>query len=105
VGGCGRLHNEELHNFYSSPSIITTIKSRRMRWAGHTTRRGEKWNAYGVLVGKSEGRTLSGRPRHRWEDNIKMDLRYIGWVGMAWIYVGKFLGGCATDGFSKSKLH
>jgi hypothetical protein len=65
---------------YSSPSIIRTIKSRRMRWAGHVARRGEKRNA--ILVGKPEGKGPLGRPRRRWVGNIKMDLREMGWDGM-----------------------
>jgi hypothetical protein len=69
------MYNEELHNLYSSPNIIRTIKSRRMRWAGHVARMGEKRNAYRILVGKSEGRRPLGRPRRRWVDNIKMALR------------------------------
>jgi hypothetical protein len=55
------------------------IKSRRMRWVGHVARIGEKWNAYRILVGKPEGKRPLGRPRHMWMDNIKMDLREIGW--------------------------
>jgi hypothetical protein len=61
------------------------IKSRRMRWAGHVTRMGEKRNAYRILVGKPEGKRPLGRPRRRWVDNIKMDLREIKWDGMDWI--------------------
>jgi hypothetical protein len=79
------LHNEALHNLYSSPSIIRVIKSRRMRWAGHVARMGEKRNAYKVLMGKPEGKRPLGRPRRRWDDNIRMDLREIGWGGMDWI--------------------
>jgi hypothetical protein len=67
------------------PSIIRMIKSRRMRWAGHVARTGEKRNAYRILVGKSEGNRPLGIPRHRWVDNIKMDLRDIGWDHMDWI--------------------
>jgi hypothetical protein len=70
-----KLHNEELHNLYFSPNIISMIKSRRMRWAGHVARMGEKRNAYRILVGKPEGRRPLGRPRRRWVDNIKLDLR------------------------------
>jgi hypothetical protein len=70
---------------YSSPSIIRMMKSRRMRWAGHVARTGEKRNAYRILVGKPEGKTPLGRPRRRWADDIKMDLREIGWDGMDWI--------------------
>jgi hypothetical protein len=64
MGGWRKLHSE-LHNLYSLPSIIRMIKSRRMRWAGNVSRMGEKWTAYRILV---------GRPRHRWVNNIKMDL-------------------------------
>jgi hypothetical protein len=81
VTGCTRkLHNEELHNFYSSKSIISMISSRRMRWAGHVGRIGEKRNTYRILVGKPEGKRPLGRARRGWMDNIKMDLREIGWV-------------------------
>jgi hypothetical protein len=73
------------HNLYCSPSIIRIIKKRRMRWAGYVARMGEKRNAYRILVGKPEGKRPLGRPRHRSEDNIKMDLREIGWGGMDWI--------------------
>jgi hypothetical protein len=76
---------EELHNLYSSPSIIRVVKSRRMRWAGHVARMGEKRNAYRILVGKPEGNRPLGRPRRRWVDNIKMDLREIGWDGVDWV--------------------
>jgi hypothetical protein len=79
TGGWRKLHNEELHNLYSSPSIIIMIKSRRMRWAGHVARTGEKRNAYRILVGTPEGKRPLGRSRRRWVDNIKMDLREIGW--------------------------
>jgi hypothetical protein len=58
-----------------TPSIIRVTKSRRMRWAGHATRMGEKRNAYRILVGKPEGQRPLGRPRRRWVDNIKMDIR------------------------------
>jgi hypothetical protein len=61
------------------------IKSRRMRWAWHVARKGERRNAYSILVEKPEGRRPLGRPRRRWLDNIKMDLREIGWNGMDWI--------------------
>jgi hypothetical protein len=58
------------------------ISSRRMRWAGHVARMGEKWNAYRILVGTPEGKRPLGRPRRRCVDNIKMDLKEIGWDGM-----------------------
>jgi hypothetical protein len=85
TGGWRKLHNEELHNLYSSPSIITMIKSRRMRWTGHVAQMGEKNNAYRILMGMPEGKRPLGTPRRRWVDNIKMDLREIGWDGMDWI--------------------
>jgi hypothetical protein len=69
-----RLHNEKLNDLYLSPNIIRVIKSRRMRWAGHVARIGEGRGAYRILVGRPEGRRPLGRPRHRWEDNIKVDL-------------------------------
>jgi hypothetical protein len=83
--GWGQLHNEELYNFYRSPSIIRIIKSGRMRWAGRAARVGEKRNAYRILVGRPEGKRALGRPIRRWEDNIRMDLREIGWGDMNWI--------------------
>jgi hypothetical protein len=84
TGGWRNLHNEELRNLFSSPSIVRMKKSRRMRWEGHVTRMCEK-NAYRILVGKPEGRRRLGRPRRRWLNNIKMDLREVGWDGMDWI--------------------
>jgi hypothetical protein len=85
TGGWRKLHNEELHNLYSSSSIIGMIKSRRMRWAGHVTRMEGDRNAYRILMGNPEGKRPLGRPKRRWVDNIKMDLREIGWDGMDWI--------------------
>jgi hypothetical protein len=85
TGDWRKLRNEDLHNLYSSPNIIRMIKSRRMRWAGHVARMGEKRNAYRILVGKPKGKRLLRRPRHRWVGNIKMDLREMGWDGMDWI--------------------
>jgi hypothetical protein len=69
-----KLHNEELRDLHSSPSIIRIIKSRRMRWAEHVARMGKKINSYRLLVGKPEGKRPLGRPRRRRVDNIKMDL-------------------------------
>jgi hypothetical protein len=69
----------------SLPSIIRILKSRRMRWAGHIARMGEKRDAYDILVGKPEGNRPLGRPRRRWVDNIKIDLKVMGWDGMDWI--------------------
>jgi hypothetical protein len=86
TGEWGKLHNEELHNLYSYPDIIRQVKSRRMRWAGHVARMGDKRKVYKVLVGKPEGKRPLGRPRRRWEDGIRMDLRETG-LG----------GGCGLD--------
>jgi hypothetical protein len=88
TGGWRKLHNEELHNLHSSPSIIKIIKSRRMRWAGHVAQMGEKRNVYRLLLGKPEGKRPLGRPRRRWMDNIKMDLlergvNVVDWIGLA----------------------
>jgi hypothetical protein len=74
TGEWRRLHNEELNDLYLSPNIIRVIKSRRMRWSGNVARMGEGRGAYRILVGRPEGRRPLGRPRRRWEDNIKMDL-------------------------------
>jgi hypothetical protein len=68
TGGCRKLRNEELHDFYFSPSIFRIIKSRRMKWVGHVAGMGEKWNAYRLLVGYTEGKRPLGRPRRRWVD-------------------------------------
>ncbi|PNF23733.1 hypothetical protein B7P43_G18405, partial [Cryptotermes secundus] len=83
TGGWRKLHNEELHNLYSSPSIIIMIKSRRMRWAEHVARMGETRNAYRLLVGKPEGKRPLGRPRRRWVTILKWILE--GWDGIDWI--------------------
>jgi hypothetical protein len=88
TGGWRMLYNEELHNLNSSPCIIRIIKSRRMRWAGHVARMGEKRNVYRLLLGKPDGKRPLGRPRRRWMDNIKIDLLEIGlsvvdWIGLA----------------------
>ncbi|KAJ4431144.1 hypothetical protein ANN_19739 [Periplaneta americana] len=80
-----KLHNTELHALYSSPDIIRNIKSRRLRWSGHVARRGESRNEYRVLVGRPEGKRPLGRPRRRWEDNIKIKLREVGYDDRDWI--------------------
>jgi hypothetical protein len=89
TGDWRKLHNEELHNLYSSLDIIRMIKSRRMRWGGHVARMGEKRNAYRILVGKPKGKRPLVRPRRRWVDNIKVDLREIERNGMDWIDVAQ----------------
>jgi hypothetical protein len=78
-------HNDELHSLYSSPNIVRVIKSRRMKWAGHVARMGERRCVYGVLVRRPKSNRPLGRLRHRWEENIKMDLRETGIVGANWI--------------------
>ena len=72
-----KLHNEELRDLYSLPNIVLVVKSRRMRWAVHVARMGEGSGVHRVLVGKPEGKRPLGRPRRRWEDNIKMDLQKV----------------------------
>jgi hypothetical protein len=84
-GSWRKLHSDELHDLYSSPNIVRVIKSRRMRWVGYVACMGEGRGAYRVLVGRPESKRPLGRPRCRWEDNIKMDLRDIGIDGANWI--------------------
>jgi hypothetical protein len=83
-----KLHNDELQNLYSSPNIVKVIKS-RMRWVGHVVCMGVGRGVYKVLVGRPGGKRPLGRPRHRWEDNIKMDLREIGISGMNWVQLAQ----------------
>jgi len=79
----------ELNDLYSSPNIVQVIKSRRMRWAGYVASMGERSGAYRVWVWKPEGKRPLGRPRHRWEDNINMDLQEVGvWTGQSWLRIG-----------------
>jgi hypothetical protein len=89
-GSWRKLHNDELCSLYSSPNIVRVIKSRRMRLAGHVARMGEGRGVYRVLVGRPEGKRPLERPRHRWEGNIKMDLREIGMgrTGFNWLRIG-----------------
>jgi hypothetical protein len=84
-GSWRKLHNDELHNTYSSSNIVRVIKSRRMRWVAHVARMGEGRVVYRVLVGRPEGKRPLGRPRRRWEDSIKMNLREIGIDEANWI--------------------
>jgi hypothetical protein len=79
TGGWRKLHNEALHNLYSSLIIIRMIKTGRMRWAGHVARMVAKRNACRILVGKPEGKRSLVRPKRDWVDNIKMDIREIEW--------------------------
>jgi hypothetical protein len=81
-----KLHNEELKDLYSSSSIVWMIKSRKRRWAGHVVHMGvERRGMYRVLVGKPEGKRPLRRPRHKWEDNIKVDVQEVGCGGIDWI--------------------
>jgi len=81
TGEWRKLRNEELRGLYSLPNIVRVVKSRRMRWAGHVARMGEGRGVHRVLVGKPEGKRRLGRPRHRWDNNIKMDLWEVGGGG------------------------
>jgi hypothetical protein len=83
MGGWRKLHNKELHDLYSSPSIITMIKSRRIRLAGHVARMWRKTNTYRLLVEKPEGKRPIRIPRRRWADNVRMGLGEIAWSGVA----------------------
>jgi len=74
-----------MRELYCSPNIVTVIKSRRMRWEGHVVRMGERTGVYRILVGTTEGKRPLGRPRRRWEDNIKMAIQEMGYGGMGWI--------------------
>jgi hypothetical protein len=90
TGEWRKLHNEKLNDLYSLPYIVRVVKSRRMRWAGHVARMGDKRGVHRVLVGKPEGKRPLGRPRRRWEDNIKMDLQEVGGVvgtGLSWLRI------------------
>jgi hypothetical protein len=91
TGGWRRLHSGESQNLHASPNIIRVIKSRSVRLARHVTRMGEIRNAYIIFVGKPEGKRSLGRPRSRWEDNIRMFLGKWGgevWIGCMWLRVG-----------------
>jgi hypothetical protein len=88
-GSWRKLHNDELHSLYSSLNIVRVIKSRRMSWAAHVAHLGEGRGVYRVLVGRLECKKTLGRSRRRWEDNIKMDLREIGFEGANWIQLAQ----------------
>jgi hypothetical protein len=83
------LRNDELHSLYSSLNIVRAIKSRRMRWVEHVACMGEGRGVYRVVVGRPKGKRPLGRPRHKWEDNIKLDLREIGIDGANWIHLAQ----------------
>ena len=86
-----KLHTEELNDLYCSPNIVRVVKSRRMRWAGHVARMEEGRGVHKVLVGKPDGKRPLGRPRRRWEDNIKMDIQEVGsglGTGWSWLRIG-----------------
>ena len=85
TGEWRRLHNEELNELYSSPNFVRVIKSRIMRWLGNVARMGGRRGVFKVLVGKPEGKRPLGRPRRRWDDNIKMDLQKVGCGSMDWL--------------------
>jgi hypothetical protein len=88
-GSWRKLRNDELHSLYSSLNIVRVIKSRRLRWVGHVAHMGEGRGVYRVLVGRPKGKRPLGRPRHRWEDNIKLDLMEIGINGTNWIQLAQ----------------
>ena len=88
-----KIQNAELSVLCSSPNIIRVIKSRRMKWAGHVARMAERRGVYRVFVGKLEGKRPLGRPRGRWEDNVKTDLQKVGCGGMDWIELAQ-MGTC-----------
>jgi hypothetical protein len=96
TGEWRKLHNEELTDLFSSPNIRQVIKLGRLRWAGHVACMGERRGAYRVLVGKLEGKRPLGRPRHRWEVYIKMDLQEVGWwtawIEFIWLRIGACCG-------------
>src|SRR5215469_13114309 len=95
TGEWRKLHNEEFGDLFSLPNIVRVVKSRRMRWAGHVARMGEGRGVHRVLVGKPEGKGPLGRPRRRWEDNIKKDLKELGGI-RDWMELAQNRGGWRT---------
>ena len=85
TGEWRKLLDEELNDLYCSPDVVQVIKLKIMRWAGHVAHMVEGRGIYRVVVGKPEGKRPLGRPKHRWEDNIKIDLQEEGCGGMDWI--------------------
>jgi hypothetical protein len=97
TGESRKLQNEELNDQYPSPRIIRVIKLRRMTWVGCVACMGDRRGVYGVSVGKPEGKRQLGRPRHRWEDNMKRDPKGgdVGaWTGSIWLGIGQVVGTC-----------
>jgi hypothetical protein len=93
ISQCRKLHIEELNDLYSLPNIVRVVKSRKMRWAGHVARMGEERGVHSVLVGKPEGKRPLGRPRRRWDDNIKMDLQEVGEGRGDWMELAQYRDG------------
>ena len=85
TGEWKKLHNEELNDLYCSPNIVRVIAYKIMAWAGHLACRDENRGVYRAVVRKPGGKRPLGRPRRRWQDNIKMDIQDVGWRGMDWI--------------------
>jgi hypothetical protein len=85
----GHCNNEELHNLYTSPNVVRVIKSKRIQWAVHVAWMEEMRNTCSIVVGKPEGERPLGRPKHRWENYIVIELREVGWEGVDWIYLAK----------------
>ena len=96
TGEWRKLHNEELNDLYSLPNIVRVVTSRRMRWAGHVTRMGEDRGVHRVLVGNPEEKRPLGRPRRRWEDNIKMDLQEVAGSRGNWMELAQDRDGWRT---------
>jgi hypothetical protein len=89
MGRWRRCDNNELHNLHASPNVIRIFKSRGMRLTGHVTRMGEMRNAYEILSGKPEEERRLRKPRNRWQDNIRMDVKGIGWEGVGWMHLAQ----------------
>jgi hypothetical protein len=85
AGGSRRLHSDELHNLYASSNIVRVCKSRRVKWVGHLSRKGENKNTYKSLVGRSEGMTPLERSGTRRENDFRKDVKEMGWEGVDWI--------------------
>jgi hypothetical protein len=84
AGGWRRVHNEEPYYLYCSPNIIRVITSRTMTWTEHVARLGEMRIEYKILAGKPEGKRPIGTSRHTWGNNVRMNLREMGWENVDW---------------------